>query len=190
MNVRILVVLLILFAGCRAESRSQQHANVRLVGASDLLDSLVKTYNARIPDATFSTTMGRGPGSIGAVDAVEEGLGEAALSGSGVAYTAFTQGTIESPHPHRSLRGMAVLGTNALHLVIRPGFRFQGFADLLGKRIAIGPQGTNTEVTARTLLPGFGISESSLEVPPFSEVPRRLADRTLDAHFFVVTYPS
>lgn len=115
-------------------------------------NSIVKTYNRKIPDLTLSTTLGR-PGSIGAVDAVESGLGEAVLTGSGVAYTAFTQGTSGLPYPHRNLRGMAVLGTNALHLVLRPGLHFQSFADVRGKRIAIGPQGTNTEATARLLAP-------------------------------------
>ena len=189
MNLLLLIVFLTLLGGCRAAAPSGRPAAVRLVGASDLLDDIMKTYNKNIPNLTFSRTLGR-PGSIGAVDAVESGLGEAALTGSGAAYTAFTRGTGELPYPHRSLRGMAVVGTNALHLVLRPDLTFRSFASLRGKRIAIGPPGTNTEVTARMLLPAFGIPESDLEALPFSEIPRRLADRTLDAHFFVVTYPS
>jgi len=188
LKVRVLAVLVFFLTGCSPKSPSPP-ANVRLIGGTELLQTLVKTYNRAIPEATFSSTVQR-PGAIGAVDALETGQGDAALTGAGVGYTAFTKGTDEVPYPHKNLRGVAVLSVNALHLVIRPGLPFRQITDLRGRTIAIGPQGSNTEATARKFLPQFGILESDLQTPAFPEIPHRLADKTLDAHLFVISYPS
>lgn len=190
LTVRIFaaVVFFSLLPGCSAESR-RPPAHIRLVGGTELLQAMVKIYNREIPVASFSSSVQR-PGAIGAVDALESGQGDAALAGAGVSYTAYTKGTDEVPYPHKSLRGVAVLGVSALHLVTRPGLPFQQMTDLRGKTIAIGPQGSNTDVTARKLLPQFGILESDLQTPTSQEIPLRLADSTLDAHLFVISYPS
>jgi TRAP transporter TAXI family solute receptor len=188
LKVRVFVVLAFFLSGCSRETAAPV-INVRLVGGTELLQALVKTYSNEIPGVTFSSTVQR-PGAIGAVDALETGMGEMALTGAGVGYSAFMKGTDEVPFPHKSLRGVAVLGVSALHVVTRPGLHFQQLTDLRRKTIAIGPQGSNTEVTARRLLPQFGIAESDLITPAFQEIPRRLADRTLDAHLFVRSYPA
>ena len=159
------------------------------MGGTELLQEIVKLYNREIPGASFSSTVQR-PGAIGAVDALESGQGEAALTGAGVGYTAYTKGTDEVPFPHTKLRGVAVLGVSALHLVTRPGLTFHQMTDLRGRAIAIGPQGSNTDVTARKFLPQFGIQESDLHTPAAQDIPHRLADSTLDAHLFVISYPS
>jgi TRAP transporter TAXI family solute receptor len=186
--VRVLALVVLFLSGCSPES-SIPSVNVRFIGGTELLQALVKAYNRAIPSATFSSTIQR-PGAIGAVDALETGHGDAALTGAGVAYTAFTTGTDEVPYPHKNLRGVAVLSVNALHLVTRPGLPFHQITDLRGKTIAIGPQGSNTEVTARKFLPQFGISDSHLQTPASADIPRLLADKTLDAHLFVISYPS
>jgi hypothetical protein len=191
LNVRVVVVAVVIFcllSGCSQQSPPAP-INVRLVGGTELLQALTNTYNKAIPGATFISTMQR-PGAIAAVDALENGVGEVALTGAGVGYTAFTKGTDEVPTPHKTLRGMAVLSVSALHLVTRPGFHFERLTDLRGKKIAIGPQGSNTEVTARRLLPQFGVAESDLETPAYEDVPKRLANQTLDAHLFVRSYPT
>ena len=188
LTVRVFAVLVFFLSGCSPKSLAPP-VNVRLVGGTELLQALVKTYNREIPGASFSSTIQR-PGAIGAVDAVETGQGEAALTGAGVGYTAFTKGTDEVPYPHKSLRGVAVLSVSALHLVTRPGLPFQRITDLHGRKIAIGPQGSNTEVTARKFLPQFGLRESDLQTPASQEIPPRLADKTLDAHLLVISYPS
>ncbi|HET9220013.1 MAG TPA: hypothetical protein VFR18_23745 [Terriglobia bacterium] len=81
--MRVFVLIALFLSGCSTES-APPPVNVRLVGGTELLQALVKTYSDAIPGITFSSTVQR-PGAIGAVDAVETGMGEMALTGAGAA---------------------------------------------------------------------------------------------------------
>lgn len=191
----VVLVLCAAGLGCRSEAPLPQNSEVRVAGGvlggvATLADALVKVYLRKLSDVVFSTR--ESPGAVTNVDYVESGLAEVTLTQSDIAYIAFTKGTETRPYPHRKLRGMAVLNITAMHLIVAPGIDFHSLKNLRGKRIGIGTPGSSTEVTVRIVLRQFGISLSELYLQwlPFPQMPAHLADRTLDAEFLLVSFPS
>src|SRR5262244_1687665 len=70
---------------------------------------------------------------------IEEGQVEVAIIPANVAYLAYTQGWGELPHPHKKLRGVAVLNTIPLHLIATEASGIRKLMDIRGKRISLGP---------------------------------------------------
>ncbi len=66
--------------------------------------------------------------------------------------------------PITNIQQIAVLYPNVVQLVTSEGSGIKNIEDLRGKRIAVGDQGSGTEVNARTLLEGFGMTYDDVEV--------------------------
>ena len=130
-------------------------------------------------------------GSISNVDAIERGDADMGLAFADVAYIAFTGQLDGRPARFEQLRGMAVLELTPVHLVVRPGSDVRTVADLRGRRIALGPPGSGTGLTAKLVLKAFGVELTSLRVEsiPYNQAANRLADGTLDAMFVDGSYP-
>lgn len=73
-------------------------------------------------------------------------------------------GTNNFEAPITNIQQIAVLYPNVVQLVTSEGSGIKNIEDLRGKRIAVGDQGSGTEVNARTLLEGFGITYDDVEV--------------------------
>ena len=68
--------------------------------------------------------------------AVETGAAECGLVSADLVYNAYVRGTPRMQRPHQSLRGIAVLFPNTLHLVTRGDSRLTALSDLSAKRLA------------------------------------------------------
>jgi hypothetical protein len=132
------------------------------------------------------------PGSVFNVDAVESGLADIAFAQGDAAYSAFRQGTPHSQRPHAMLRAVAVLYTNVMQIVVRRGDSIRGVPDLKGRRVGMGPTGSNTELTARIVLEANGLAVSDLRAESlgFDEASSHLAEDTLDADFVMASFPA
>lgn len=184
-------------AGClRSEVTPSEKTAIRIsTGApggatTPMVHEIVRVFSEKLSDYSFSIK--ESSGGVANLEDVENGLADVAVTQSDLAYAAFTTGSETSPRPHSKIRAMSVLYTAALHLLIAPATQFREVIDLRGKRIGVGPHGSGTEATVRRVLPQVGVSLSDvkLEWLPFSEIPARLADHTLDAEFVITSFPS
>lgn len=87
---------------------------------------------------------------------------------------------------------LAALYPNVLHLVTLEGTGVERLADLEGRRVSVGAPGSGTEVAARTLLEGNGISYDDFRPQRlnFNETANALRDGSIDAGFLSVGPPT
>lgn len=116
---------------------------------------------------------------------------ESALVQADTAHAALTGVEPFDKGAYADLRSIANLYTETIHLVVRANSGIKSPADLKGKRVALGEQGSGTLVTARALLATYGLSEKS--VKPFYLSPAAGGDRLeageMDAFLIVGGFP-
>ena len=132
-------------------------------------------------------------GSVDNVRSVQDGLVDAAFSQSDIAYWAYTgTGIFEGEEPLSSLRAIAALYPEHVHLVASVESGIEEVADLVGKRVSVDTQQSGTYVDAMLILEAFGLSEDDIDVEHLR--PNAAADAMrmgeLDAFFVVAGYPT
>ncbi|MFV3129000.1 TAXI family TRAP transporter solute-binding subunit [Niveispirillum sp. KHB5.9] len=116
---------------------------------------------------------------------------ESSLVQADIAHLALNGAEPFQKAPYPDLKAIANLYTETIHLVTRANSGIRTPADLKGKRVALGEQGSGTLVTARALLATYGLSEKTIK--PFYLSPAaggdRLEEGELDAFLIVGGYP-
>ncbi|MCB9946486.1 MAG: TAXI family TRAP transporter solute-binding subunit [Rhodospirillaceae bacterium] len=131
-------------------------------------------------------------GSVENVRNLAAGSIELGLSQSDVAFYAFTgTGVFADTGPMLSLRGIASLYVEQVHLVVRADSDVQSIDDLAGHSVSIGEEGSGILVASRLILDAYGLSEADIE-PAYLD-PEVSADRIeageLDAMIAVAGAP-
>jgi TRAP transporter TAXI family solute receptor len=132
-------------------------------------------------------------GSVANINGIASGSLESGFTQSDVAYWAYTgTGVYEGKPKVDSLRSIANLYPETIHLVARKGAGIKSPADLKGKRVSLDEPGSGTLIDARIVLGAYGLTEK--DVSPEYLKPNaagdRLRDGALDAFFFVGGYPA
>ena len=91
-----------------------------------------------------------------------------------------------------SLRALASIYPNAVHIVTLGNTDITSLADLRGKRVSLGAPGSGTTISAEALLGANGISLDELQVQrlDFNETAAALRDGQIDAGFLSVGPPT
>lgn len=131
-------------------------------------------------------------GSVENIELLRSGAVEAGLAQADVAWWAYTgTGSFKGKPPFETLRSLGMLYAEAIQLVVRADSGIHSTADLAGKAISLGEEGSGTLVEARLLLDAFGVKEAGLK--PAYLKPGTAADRMakgeLDGFFMVGGYP-
>ena len=94
--------------------------------------------------------------------------------------------------PIDNIQQIAVLYPNVVQIVTTKDTGIKTIEDLRGKRIAVGDQGSGTEVNARTLLEGFGITYDDITVDylGFAEAADGMKAGKIEAAFFSSGLPN
>lgn len=106
-------------------------------------------------------------GSVENVTAIEDGNLEAALSQSDVAYWAYRGEELFSAKAFESIRGVANLYSEAVHMAVAVDSPIQGYEDLRGQRVVVGTQGSGSLIGARIILASYDIDFD--EITPIYE---------------------
>ena len=132
-------------------------------------------------------------GSVANVNGVVGGAMKSGFSQADVATWAYTgKGVWEGKPAVTSLRLIANLYPESVHIVARKGAGIKTVADLKGKRVALDEPGSGTLINARTILAAYGIKESDIKpeyIKP-NQAGDKLKDGALDAFFFTGGAPA
>jgi uncharacterized protein len=112
--------------------------------------SLVRGYKQMFPELRIELV--DLPGSVRNLEALENGTVDLGLSQAGIAYMAYNGRLSEAPRPLRNIRGVAVLNSSTVHLLVGPRSRARSINDLRRLRVGVGPAGTGSAVTSELLL--------------------------------------
>ncbi len=152
-------------------------------------EALVKGYTQLMPDVRIQQIETRG--SLGNIAGLEDGTVDVGLSQAGIAYMAYNGRLRESAPPMRNIRGIAILNSSAVHLLVGPGSSLRSLDDLRGRRIGMGPAGSGAAVISQALVQGYfspgDVHEVDATVPQTSVM---LLDNTLDAAFTISSVPN
>nr|WP_246500837.1 TAXI family TRAP transporter solute-binding subunit [Azospirillum rugosum] len=145
---------------------------------------------SRLPDLLIVSQTSNG--SVANVEAMQRGQVEMALAQSNIAEWAFRgTGRFQGAAPATSLRAVATLYRESLHLVARPAAGIRSVADLRGQRVSLDEPGSGTLGDVRELLAAHGLSERDLKPefvkPDFALA--RMRNGMLDAFFIVAGAP-
>jgi TRAP transporter TAXI family solute receptor len=102
-------------------------------------------------------------GSVANIEAIADGRLDAALTQADVPFWAATGVPPFAGRPITSLRAVANLGTDQMHLVVWRDGPIHALRDLRGKRVSLGENGSGTRLHARQLLAALGIKESEVK---------------------------
>ena len=132
-------------------------------------------------------------GSVENIELLRSGAVEAGLSQADIAYWAYTgSGIFQGKAPFEGLRSIGMLYAEAVQLVVRADSDLHGVADLKGKAVSLGEEGSGVLVEARAILDAFGVKEAELRPPAYLKpgtAADRLAKGELDAFFMVGGFP-
>jgi len=132
-------------------------------------------------------------GSVDNVRQIEEGTLESGFVQSDIAYWAYRgEELFLTGGPLKSLRAIANLYPETIHLVVRADAGIESVAGIKGKRISLDRPGSGTRVDARLVLQAYGIAESDFEAFALGSGAAADALRAgeLDGFFFVAGAPA
>lgn len=132
-------------------------------------------------------------GSVDNVRQIEEGALESGFSQSDVAYWAYRgEELFLEGGPLKSLRAVANLYPETVHLVVRSDSGITSVADLRGRKISIDRPGSGTRVDALLVLRAFGIAPADFEdfALASGSAGDALREGEIDGFFFVAGTPA
>ncbi len=132
-------------------------------------------------------------GSVDNIESIVDGRVESGFVQSDVAYFAYTgTGAFAGQKPLQSLRLIASLYVESLHLVVAAESGIKSINDLRSRRVSLDSMGSGTQVDALLLLQGHGLTTDDFvayHAKPEQAV-RLMAQGALDAFFIVAGYPT
>jgi TRAP transporter TAXI family solute receptor len=131
-------------------------------------------------------------GSVDNVIAVASGRIESALCQADVASWAFSgTGTFEKKPSLSSIRAMANLFPESVHVIVRQDSTISSLKELKGKRVSLGEPESGTLVDARLILSAVGLTEKDVKSTNFkvSAAAAALQSGAIDAFFMLGGYP-
>ena len=132
-------IMIFVSAGCHAPAKDPEKRTVRIATGSPIGfyhafgEALVRVYNEDVPGVNASAE----PivGSDRKVNELDRGAIDLAFVGADIAYTAYARGTPSGDGPYTRLRGIAVIYSSVLHVVVRADSPIYKLADLRGARV-------------------------------------------------------
>jgi len=131
-------------------------------------------------------------GSVENVISIQSDTLESGLAQADVAYWMYMgEWAFEGRKPANKLRVIANLYTETIQLVARRDAGIKSVRDLRGKRVSLGDKGSGSDLGARVVLGGYGMTERDIIAEHLGPVPAadKLRAGKLDAFFLVSGAP-
>lgn len=150
-------------------------------------DALVRGYAQLLPDVRIEFV--DKPGSVRNLEALENGAVDLGLAQAGIAYMAYNGRLPDVSRPLRNIRGVAVLNSSTVHLLVGPRSRARSINDLGRLRVGVGPAGTGSAVTSELLLSPYAAHAPRTLGVAAGRIADTLLDGELDAAFTISGIP-
>ncbi|MEM1538034.1 MAG: TAXI family TRAP transporter solute-binding subunit [Candidatus Nezhaarchaeales archaeon] len=137
----------------------------------------------------MSLTVESSGASVANAKLIGSGAADFAILQNDIAYYAYNGILMFEGAPIKNMRGIAILYPEHIQIVARADAGIKSVSDLKGKRVAVGPLGSGTEVNARQILEVYGLTFDDLgkaERLSAEEASSYLKDGRVDAAFFTV----
>lgn len=152
-------------------------------------EALAKGYKELMPDIRIES-IGT-PGSVHNLESLQDGAVDIGLAQAGIAYMAYNGRLSESKRPLRNIRGIAVLNSSEVHLLVGPASTIRSIEQLRGHRVGLGPKGEGLSTTAQMVLRGYFSPGDVKEVHAgMQRTMKMLLDNSLDAAFTMTSVPN
>jgi len=132
-------------------------------------------------------------GSVSNIRGIADGSLESGLAQADIAYWAYRgEGIFKKTGPVTSLRSIASLFPESVHLVVGRDKGIRSVADLRGHRISLDREGSGTRVDALLILKAFGLSLGDIDAQALSadDAADALRAGEIDGFFMVVGTPA
>jgi len=160
--------------------------------AEAITDSSGRQTDTQYPTKKILALAQRSNGSVANVREISEGLLEAGLAQADVIHWAYTAtGPFDGEQRLSSLRTVATLYLEHVHLVVRNGSNIDTIDDLAGKRVSLDEVGSGTLIDMKAILEASGLTTEMMKtvyLKPADAV-ERFRENRLDAFFVVGGYP-
>ncbi len=143
-------------------------------------------YSHQLPAMTAEVTRAPGRTFESNADAIEDGAVDLAFADSETIYVAYKKGTVAEPRPHNRIRAIAVMFPTVVHVFARRESGITSIADLRGKRINVGPRGSDSELAAALILGSYGLGYGDVQ-PVFGST-GKAAEQIRDGRLDAVVY--
>lgn len=152
--------------------------------------ALLDAYTKAMPELAFEVVPSGG--AVENLESLQRGAADLGFAFADVTYLAFVGRLDEHTRPFDRLRGVAILQLTTIHVLIRPDSGITSIEQLRGRRVALGPPGSGTAISAKVVLEAFGvpISEVRGQHLPFLESANGVVRGELDAAFISAGYPA
>ena len=153
-------------------------------------EALVKGYTAMMPDLRVEAV--DTPGSVRNLEELQEGTVDMGLAQAGLAYMAYNGRLREPGRPFRNIRGIAVLNSSPIQLLVGPRSKTRTVEELKGRRVGVGGRdGSGPAVTSELVLRGYFAPDEVEEVNgTVAQSTAMLLENTLDATFTISSVPN
>jgi uncharacterized protein len=190
-----LVALTVLVSGCSQAAPEPPRVKVRLVTGTPggnfyvLGEALAREYRRALPNVDIEVRPS--DGSASNLEALQRGDADIGLSHADVTYLAFAGRLGSQRSAFARLRGVAMLETAAVHVVVRANSGIRSVDQLRNRRISLGRPSWGNSSTAALVLRAFGLGLGDAHVEPlrYDEAASRLSSGELDALLVTGTYP-
>ncbi len=132
-------------------------------------------------------------GSVDNINSINNGQMEVGLSQADVAYWAFhASGYFEGKKAKSSIRALANLFPENIHLVSRADSGIKKISDLNGKRVSFGGLKSGSRIDAKLILSAYGLRFKDINIFNYNldKAVESIQNNTLDAFFLVSGAPA
>ncbi|MCO5119490.1 MAG: TAXI family TRAP transporter solute-binding subunit [Burkholderiaceae bacterium] len=186
-NIRGFIVAAAIGLGLSGAAHAQQFINVLTGGTSGIYYplgvALSQIYGKAIPEAKSSVQSTKA--SVENLNLIQAGRGEIAFTlGDSLSDAWKGNEEVGFKAPLDKLRGIAAIYPNYVQIVASAESGIKTLEDLKGKRVSVGAPRSGTELNARAVFKGAGMTYKDLgkvEYLPFGESVELIKNRQLDA---------
>lgn len=151
--------------------------------------AIAKIFNTYLENVVSSAVVSQG--SIENVNMIENKGIQLAFAQNDVVYYAFQGIEMFEQQKKESLRGMATLYPEVIHVVLRGDSQITDLRELAGKKVSLGPEGSGTAVNAEQIFKAYGIYEQVESVYlTFDESTDQVANGNIAAAFLTIGIPA
>lgn len=151
--------------------------------------AMAKIFNTYLENVVSTAVVSQG--SVDNINMVESKGIHLGFAQNDIVYYAYNGIKMFEQKQKKSLRGIATLYPEVVHIVLRSDSHINDFSELTGQKVVLGAEGSGTAINAEQILKAYGIYD---EIQPvyltFDEAMDQIAKGNVAAAFLTIGIPA